>query len=87
MLDKKSMDPEEYKADKVAKFLTNQKVSHGTYAKIRNLSDRRNKSPVPHADPIAWAVTKNEYLNYRSHVGDCLKHLEQAIKDFDDNIR
>ena len=82
ILDKKPMDPEEYRANKVAKFLRNQKVSHVTYAKISNLSDRRNKSPVPHADPIAWAVTKNEYLNYRSHVGNCLKHLEQAIEGF-----
>ena len=55
--------------------LREQRISHETHAQIRNLFDRRNKSPVSHADPIAWAVTKDEYMDYRSHVGNCLQHL------------
>ena len=42
---------------------------------VKNRSFTRNKSPVSHADPIAWTVTKDEYMNYRYHVGNCLKHL------------
>ena len=64
-----------YGATEVEKFLKNQKVPHETHTQIWNLFDRRNKSPVSHPDPIAWAVTKDEYMNYHSHVGDCLKHL------------
>jgi len=34
-----------------------------------------DKSPVSHADPIAWTVTESEYEDYRYHVGECLKQL------------
>ena len=74
-LDKEAKDPEEYKANEVSTFLRNQKIPHETHTKIRNLFDRRNKSPVSHANPIAWAVTKDEYMSYRYHAGNCLKHL------------
>ena len=68
--------------NRVAAFLRKQRVPHGTHVQIRNLFDRRNKSTVSHADHhISWAVTKDEYMNYRSHVGDCLKHLERTIEE------
>ena len=82
ILDEEAKSKRNYGANQVAAFLRKQKVPHGTHAQIRNLFDRRNKSTVSHADPIAWAVTKDEYMNYRSHVGDCLKHLEQIIEEF-----
>lgn len=82
ILDGEAKSEKRYEANQVAAFLRKQEIPHETYAQIRNLFDRRNKSLVSHADPIAWAVTKDEYMNYRSHVGDCLKHLEQAIEDF-----
>ena len=75
VLDGADHDPDKYTEKEVTKFLRNRKIPHKTQTQIRNLFDRRNKSPVSHADPIAWAVTKDEYMNYRYHVGDCLKHL------------
>ena len=82
VLDKGAKSTKKYEADQVATFLRNQNVSHKTHTQIRNLFDRRNKSPVSHADPTAWTVTKDEYVNYRSHVGDCLRHLKQTIEEF-----
>ena len=82
VLDEKTKIVDRYAAPAVIEFLRCQKVPHETYAQIRNLFDRRNKNPVSHADPIAWAVSKDEYMSYRSHVGDCLKHLERAIEEF-----
>ena len=82
VLDEKTKIADRYAAPAVIEFLRRQKVPHETYAQIRNLFDRRNKNPVSHADPIAWAVSKDEYISYRSHVGDCLKHLERAIEEF-----
>ena len=78
VFDKSAKNPSEYKEPKVMEFLKNQKVPHETHAQIRNLFDRRNKSPVSHADPIAWGVTKDEYMHYHSHVGDCLKYLGKS---------
>ena len=75
ILDEEAKSEKKYEANQVAAFLREQRISHETHAQIRNLFDRRNKSPVSHADPIAWAVTKDEYMNYRHHVGNCLKHL------------
>ena len=75
ILDQEAKIAKRYEADEVAAFLSNQNVPHETHTQIRNLFDRRNKSLVSHADPIAWAVTKAEYMNYRHHVGNCLKHL------------
>ncbi len=75
ILDEEARNEKRYEANQVAAFLRKQEIPHETYAQIRNLFDRRNKSPVSHADPIAWAVTKDEYMNYRHHVGNCLKHL------------
>ena len=75
VLDGVDSDPDKYTEKEVTKFLRIRKVPHKTHAQIRNLFDRRNKSPVSHANPIAWAVTKDEYMGYCSHVSDCLKHL------------
>ena len=82
VLDKGAKGTKKYEANQVATFLRNQNVSHKTQTQIRNLFDRRNKSLVSHADPTAWTVTKDEYINYRSHVGDCLRHLKQTIEEF-----
>ena len=78
VLDEEAKSEDEYEAPKVTKFLKNQKVPHETHAQIWNLFDRRNKSPVSHPDPIAWAVTKDEYIKYHGHVGDCLQHLGKS---------
>ena len=75
ILDEEAKSEKRYEANQVATFLRKQRVPHGTHAQIQNLFDRRNKSLVSHADPIAWAVTKDEYIGYRYHVGNCLKHL------------
>ena len=63
ILDEEAKSEKKYEANQVAAFLREQGIPHETYAQIRNLFDRRNKSPVSHADPIAWAVTKDEYMN------------------------
>ena len=81
VLDSEAEDPEKYKADEVATFLRNQNVSHQTQTQIRNLFNRRNKNPVSHPDPIAWAVTKDEYMNYQRHVSNCLQHLLGGSSD------
>ena len=75
VIDEEANDLDRYKEIEVTKFLRNQTIPHGILDQIRNLFDRRNKNPVSHADPIAWVVTKEEYMSYRGHVGDCLKHL------------
>ena len=75
VLDEEANDLDKYKEIEVTQFLRNQRIPHGTLTPIRNLFDRRNKNPVSHADPIAWAVTKDEYMGYRGHVGNCLQHL------------
>ena len=75
VLDEEAKDPKKYETDEVATFLRDRTVPHEIHAQIRNLFDRRNKSPVSHADPIAWAVTKDEYMNYRHHVGKCIRYL------------
>ena len=64
-----------YKRPNVEEFLRTNNVPSETKAQVLNLFDRRNKSLVSHADPIAWAVTREAYEGYRCHVGKCLKHL------------
>ncbi len=68
-------DLHEFKAPQVSTFLARRNVPHESCTQIGNLFNRRNKSPISHADPIAWAVTREEYEGYRCHVGKCLKHL------------
>jgi AbiA family abortive infection protein len=74
-LDNRSINEKDYDVAKVAEFLAQKRVSHITCIKVRNLFDRRNKNPVSHADPIAWPVSRDEYLDYHGHVGVCLKSL------------
>lgn len=75
ILDEDAKVSKRYEADEVASFLKARNVSHKTQTQIRNLFDRRNKNPVSHPDPTAWTVAKDEYMEYRRHVGNCLKHL------------
>lgn len=63
----------EYNVHNTIAYLCDQEVPHETCIRIRNLFDRRNKTPVSHADPIAWPVERYEYLEYREHVGVALK--------------
>ncbi len=74
-LDDGSVNKKDYRATDAINFLTSLKVPHETRQKIRNLFDRRNKNPVSHADPIAWLVVRDEYLDYHNHVGICLRHI------------
>lgn len=64
-----------YKRPKVEEFLRTQEVPIETKTQVLKLFDRRNKSLVPHADPIASLVNKDDYEDYRRHVGKCLKYL------------
>ena len=75
VLDDPVENEDKYKAPAVLKFLDHQKVSDETRTQIQNLFDQRNETPVSHPKRTASAVTKKKYLNYRSHVRDCLKHL------------
>ena len=75
ILDKEPRCANHYEAPEVSKFLRRRNVPHQTRTQIRNLFDRRNKSPVSHADPTARAVNKDEYEDYRCNVGKCMKHL------------
>ena len=73
-----------YTAREVGKFLRRENLPHETQDQIRNLFDRRNKSTVSHADPIAWPVSKEEYEGYRDNVGQCLKHLRHLLQNLHD---
>lgn len=70
-----------YKHPKVEEFLRTQNVPSETKAQVLKLFDRRNKSLVPHADPVASLVNKDDYEGYRCHVGKCLKHLLSKCHD------
>jgi AbiA family abortive infection protein len=74
-LDSRKISEKDYDATKVAEFFAQKRVPHISCIKMRNLFDRRNKNPVSHADPIAWPVSRDEYLDYHDHVGVCLKWL------------
>lgn len=76
--DEGSGNPKEYNAAKVIKYLSKLKVNSLTKTKIRNLFDRRNKNPVSHPgsnEIIAWAVSKNEYIEYKNYVEECLSYI------------
>lgn len=74
-LDSRGISEKNYDSNHVSKFLATKRVPHETCIKIRNLFDRRNKNPVSHADPIAWPVSQDEYIDYHYHVGVCLGHI------------
>jgi AbiA family abortive infection protein len=74
-LDSSGIDQIKYNATHVLDFLTKRGVPHEIRIKIRNLFDRRNKTPVSHADISSWHVTELEYFDYRNQVGECLKYI------------
>ena len=67
-----------YDVNDVVKFLQSKGIQHEVCIKVRNLFDRRNSNRVSHPgseESIAWEVTKEEYLDYYDHVGQCLDFL------------
>lgn len=69
---------EDYDANKVFEYLTSINIPYETRITIRNLFDRRNHNGVSHpgtGDGAVWEVTKEEYFNYRQHVGYCVGNL------------
>ena len=70
-----------YTAREVGNFLRRENLPNETQDQIRNLFDRRNKSTVSHADPIAWPVSKEEYEGYRKNVRQCLNHLRHLLEN------
>lgn len=73
------LDPEaskdKYEVTQMIQFLIRKEVPFEICSKIRNLFDRRNKNPVSHSDPIAWAISEQEYFDYRKYVGICLSYI------------
>jgi len=68
----------DYNVNKVVAFLNRNQVFNHQRIGVRNLFDRRNKNPISHPGEdklAAWAVTREEYLNYKKLVMDCLQHL------------
>ena len=65
----------DYKKKNVGEFLRERKVPSETHDQVLQLFVRRHKNTVSHADPSASPVKKNEYEEFRCHVGKCLKHL------------
>jgi hypothetical protein len=75
MIDANSGTRPDYRAPEVQSFLIGNGVPHPVVAKVRNLFDRRNKTPVSHPgtdSSTSWNVVKNEYDEYRKAVGECL---------------
>jgi len=74
-----SFDPNrrgnDYKAPNAIEYLFNKSVPKETIIGIQNLFDRRNKSPVSHADNNAIPVSKTEYFYYKNMVGNCIQHI------------
>ena len=64
-----------YGQKQVIKFLKTRKVPNVILLQIQRLFNRRHNSTVSHPDPIAWPVDENDYIEYRDHVANCLKHL------------
>jgi AbiA family abortive infection protein len=67
-----------YDVNDVVKFLQSKGIEHETCIKIRNLFDRRNSNSISHPGSdgsLAWEVTREEYLDYYEHVGQCLEFL------------
>jgi len=67
-----------YDVNDVVKFLQSKGIQHEVCIKVRNLFDRRNSNRVSHPgsdESLAWEVTKEEYLDYYEHVGQCLDFL------------
>ena len=72
-----------YNEKNVSKFLGKVKVNSEARTKIRNLFDRRNKNPISHPgsdEVVAWAVTKDEYFDYKKYVRKCLKFIIAKVQ-------
>jgi AbiA family abortive infection protein len=75
---KEAADKRQYDVNDVFKLLTSNNIPCETRIKIRNLFDRRNSNGVSHpgsGNNMAWEVTKEEYLDYYKHVGECFERL------------
>jgi len=68
----------DYRATQAQDFMNTRKVPNLVSMKIKNLFDRRNTTPVSHAgneNKVSWAVNTDEYNDYHTNVGECLKHI------------
>lgn len=76
LLDQGNSSPiKDYDANKVHSYLLKRSVSHDICNAITRLFDRRNINQVSHSGSnvhSAWAVTQQEYIEYRDYVGQCL---------------
>lgn len=75
---KQDTKKKDYDVNDVVKFLQSKGIQHETCIKVRNLFDRRNSNSVSHPGSdvrLAWEVTREEYLEYYEHVGQCLESL------------
>ncbi|PZV17931.1 MAG: hypothetical protein DCF22_02700 [Leptolyngbya sp.] len=75
---KQDTKKKDYDVNDVVKFLQSKGIQHETCTKVRNLFDRRNSNSVSHPGSdvrLAWEVTREEYLEYYEHVGQCLEAL------------
>jgi AbiA family abortive infection protein len=67
-----------YKVNRVIEFLRIIAVPNDIIIGVQNLFDRRNNNSVSHAgteDNISWSVTKEEYIEFKKIVQDCLKYI------------
>ncbi len=77
-IEQEQANKKNYDVNNVVKFLQSKGIKHQICIKIRNLFDRRNSNSVSHpgsGKSLAWEVTKEEYLDYYKHVGQCLDFL------------
>lgn len=77
-LDPSPIKMSDYRAPQVQAFLLNNGVTPNICAKVRNLFDRRNRTPVSHPGStgnISWSVTEKEYWEYHKSVGKCLQKI------------
>jgi len=73
-----SANKHEYNANDVFGYLSKVNIRHESRIKIRNLFDRRNSNGVSHPGTnthTAWEVTKEEYFDYKKHVGYCFEQI------------
>jgi len=68
----------EYKINKVIEYLRIISVPNSIIIGVQNLFDRRNNNSVSHAgteDNISWSVSREEYLEFKKIVQDCLEYV------------
>lgn len=74
----KNENKKNYNVNDVVNFWQSKGIRHEICIKVRNLFDRRNSNSISHPSSdrrLAWEVTKEEYLDYYDHVGQCLDFL------------